>query len=562
MSKDGVGRVDEATASNEGRHGPVVSNDGVRRVDAAVAPQAVGRDRGGRAATVVGAGILLSRLSGLIRTFLFAKYFGQGLESDAYNIGLRIPNTIRNLFGEGALSASFVPVYTGMLARGEEREARALAGAIFGLLMSAVSVLTIVGIVAAPMLSSLFAKGVTPEYLALTTRLMRIMFPMTALMVLSGWCLGIQNSHRKFFWSYASAALWNLAQIGLLLYSGPRESSVRELAVLLAWATLGGSLLQVLAQLPEVLKLVSPFRISLNRAATGVRETLRHIVPVIIALGVVQISSLIDLFIARFLPEGSITSVTNANTIVLLPVALFGVSVAASSLPEFSRESTAVDFGPLLERLRSGWQRILFYMVPCSIACVAYGDMIVGLLLRSGKFGAADQRVVHSVLAAFAVGLVSFGSVKLMASAHYALKDYQTPLRASISSLIVSAIISGALAWPFHDSLYGAAGIALGTALGSYINLSVQIRGLRKKLGVLYTPHMWMGTRRIAIATLLAALIAAPVRYLLRDQVPYIVAPPTLGVFSLAYLVVAWFMGSAEAARWLRQPVRTLGGGA
>lgn len=539
-----------------------MSKDGANRRPELVDAPIVSKDRGGRAATVVGAGILISRLSGLLRTFLFARYFGQGMESDAYNLGLRIPNTVRNLFGEGALSASFVPVYSGMLARGEEKEARALAGAIFGLLMSVVSALTLVGIAAAPILAGWFSENASPEYQVLTVKLMRIMFPMTALMVLSGWCLGIQNSHRKFFWSYASAALWNFAQIALLLYGGPRAHSIRELAVWLAWATLAGSLLQVLAQLPEVLKLVHPLRITLNRAATGVRETLRHVIPVVLALGVVQLSSLIDLWIAKYLPAGSITSITNANTIVLLPVALFGVSVAASSLPEFSRESTTVDLGPLLERLRSGWQRILFYMVPCSIACIAYGDMIVGLLLRTGKFDATDQRVVHAVLAAFAVGLVSFGSVKLLASAHYALKDYQTPLRASMSSLIVSAMISGALAWPFRDSLYGAAGIALGTALGSYINLSVQIRGLRKKLGMLYTPHMWKGTRRIAIATILAALIAAPVRYLLRDQVPYVVAPPTLGLFSLAYLVAAWLMGSAEAARWLRQPVRTLGGGA
>lgn len=542
--------------------GTDVVSEQLANVQATATPESASKDRGGRAATVVGAGILLSRFSGLIRTFLFARYFGQGLESDAYNIGIRIPNTIRNLFGEGALSASFVPVYSGMLARGEKREARALAGAIFGLLMAAVSALTLAGIAAAPVLSNWFANTHTPEFLDLSTRLMRIMFPMTALMVMSGWCLGIQNSHRKFFWSYASAALWNFAQIALLLYSGPREKSIRELAVLLAWATLAGSLLQVLAQWPEVLKLVTPFRVSLNRNATGVRETLRHVVPVVVALGVVQVSALIDMYIAKYLPDGSITSVTNANTIVLLPVALFGISVAASSLPEFSRESTAVDFGPLLERLRSGWQRILFYMVPSSIACIAYGDMIVGLLLRSGKFGAIDQRVVHSVLAAFAVGLVSYGSVKLLASAHYALKDYKTPLRASISSLMVSAAISAALAWPFRTSIYGAAGIALGTALGSYVNLSVQIRGLQKKLGTLYTPHMWHGTRRIALATVAAAVIAAPVRYLLRDQVPYVVAPPTLGVFSLAYLVAAWLMGSAEAARWLRRPVRTLGGSA
>lgn len=517
-------------------------------------------DRGGRAATVVGAGILLSRVTGLVRQFFFAHFFGQGMQSDAYIAAVKIPNVMRSLLGEGALSASFVPVYTRLLASGNERGARALAGAVLGLLMAAISVLTLVGIAAAPVLTTILNPMFAGEKRELTIQLTRIMFPMTALMVLSGWCLGVQNSHRRFFWSYASAAMWNIAQIVLLVGWGSRAASLRELALWLAWATLAGSVLQVLAQLPEVLKLVGPLRPTLNRAAVGVAETLRNVLPVVTALGVVQISSLVDLQIANFLPDGAITSLSNANAIVLLPVALFGISVAASSLPEFSRDTTGVDNSALLERLRGGWQRVLFYIVPSSIACIVFGDLIVGLLYRSGKFGASDQRLVHAVLAAFSIGLVSFGSVKLLASAHYALKDYRTPLRASISSLFVSAGISLALAWPFRHSLYAAAGIALGTALGSYVNLAVQIRGLHAKLGRLYTTQMWRGTRRIAVATTVAAVIAAPVRYLLLEQRAFIAAPPTLLVFGLTYLVVAWFMGSGEAARWLRRPVRISGG--
>ncbi|MEO7997951.1 MAG: murein biosynthesis integral membrane protein MurJ [Gemmatimonadaceae bacterium] len=546
--------------------------DGVGRVDAAVAPELVNRDRGGRAATVVGVGIFLSRISGLVRGFLFTHFFGLGMESDAFGAASKIPNIMRSLLGEGSLSASFVPVYSRLLAKGDKRGANAMAGAILGLLMASVSVLTIVGIAAAPLLTSVLTPGFSGEKRELTIQLTQILFPMTALMVLSGWCLGVQNSHRRFFWSYASAAMWNIAQIVLLGAWGSRAASMTQLAHWLAWATLAGSLLQVAVQLPEVLRLVRPFRITMNRALNGVTDTLRNIGPVVTALGVVQLSSLIDLQIANYLPDGAISSLNNANTIVLLPVAIFGISVAASSLPEFSRDSANFDspsapasgnsamYSALLERLRGGWQRILFYIVPSTIACIAFGDMIVGLLYRSGKFGAAEQQVVHAVLAAFAVGLVSFGSVKLLASAHYALKDYKTPLRASLSSLVVSAVVSIAFAWPLRHSIYGAAGIALGTALGSYVNLSVQIRGLHKRLGALYTPHMWRGTRRIVWATLAAALIAAPVRYLLRDYVPYVVAPPTLGIFSLSYLVVAWLMGSAEAARWLRRPVRTLGG--
>ncbi|MEP6779431.1 MAG: murein biosynthesis integral membrane protein MurJ [Gemmatimonadaceae bacterium] len=512
-------------------------------------------DRGGRAATVVGAGILLSRITGLLRNFLVARYFGMGLETEAFNTASRIPNIMRNLLGEGALSASFVPVYTRLLEK-DKRAANALANSILGLLMSAVSLLTLVGIAGAPALTTILAGGFSGEKRELTIQLTQILFPMTALMVLSGWCLGIQNSHRRFFWSYASAAMWNVAQIVFLLWQGPHASILRELAVGLAWATLVGSILQVAAQLPEILKLVRPLRFSLNRDAPGVADTLKNLVPVLTALGVVQISSLIDVQIASHLPGSPITSLNNANAVILLPVALFGVSIAASSLPEFSRDSGKLDHNALVERLRTGWQRVLFYIVPSTIACIVFGDLIVGMLYRTGRFTAGDEHVVHSVLAGFAVGLISYGSVKLLASAHYALKDYRTPMRASIASLAVSAVISIGLAILLRNSVYAAAGIALGTAIGSYVNLSVQIKGLRSKLGPLYTHRMWLGTRRIIISTIVAAAVAAPVRYLVWGKAPFIAGPPTLGLFSLTYLVVAWQMGSSEAARWLRQSAR------
>lgn len=533
-----------------------MSTDGNDRARIASSTKVASNDRSGRAATVVGAGILLSRISGLVRSFFFARFFGLSMEGDAFLAASKIPNIMRSLFGEGALSASFVPVYSRMLAKGDEKAANALAGAVLGLLMAAVSLITLIGIAAAPFLTTVFNTFFEGEKRELTIQLTQILFPMTAFMVLSGWCLGVQNSHRRFFWSYASAAMWNVAQIILLVGWGSRAQSMQQLAVWLAWATLVGSLLQVAAQMPEVLKLVRPFRISLNRSAEGVPDTLRNVVPVVVALGVVQLSGLIDLQIAGLLPDGAFSSLSNANAVVLLPVALFGISVAASSLPEFSRDSATQGSPALLERLRGGWQRILFYIVPSAIACICYGDLIVGLLYRSGKFGGAEQQLVHAVLAAYAVGLVSYGSVKLLSSAHYALQDYKTPLRASLASLVISAVIASICVWPFRNSMYGAVGIALGSALGSYVNLTVQVRGLRRKLGALYTPAMWAGTRRIVVATAVAALAAAPLRYWLGSDRALVAAPPTLAAFGLTYLVVAWLMGSGEAARWLRRPVR------
>lgn len=527
----------------------------------------------GRAAGFVAAGIMVSRVFGLVRTWAVARYLGVGPANDAYTAAVRIPNLVRALLGEGAISASFIPVYSAALERDDPKAARALAGALLGILLAAVSVLTLLGIVLAPALVSLFAGGLERETEELAVRLTRVMFPMTGLMVLSGWCLGIQNSHRRFFMSYASAALWSLAQIVLLfgwggvggdadspaLFGlGERIQDTTRLAWWLAWATLAGAALQIGAQVPQVIALVRPMRITLDRNNPGVRATLRNFVPVVVALSAVQISGFIDLRIASELPAGAIASITFATQLYTLPVSLFGLSVAAASLPDFSRDSLLAR-EVLLGRLQSGWVRILFYIIPCTVVFVLFGDLVITLLLQSGRFSESDTQVVHRILAAYAVGLIGFSSVKLLASAHYAFSDYRTPLRASIIAIVTSAVLALALALPLRNSLIGAAGLALGSALGSYVNLALLAAGLRRRLGPLYTPAMWRGTLRVIGATTAAAVAGWAAREWLTvgATLPermrgYVIALGTLAVFGGIFLVVAYAAGSQEAARWLR----------
>ena len=214
----------------------------------------------------------------------------------------------------------------------------------------------------------------------------------------------------------------------------------------------------------------------------------------------------------------------------------------------------------LLERVRGGWQRILFYIIPSAVAFIVLGDYCVAILYRAGRFGAAEQAAVQWVLGAYALGLVSFGSVKLLGSAYYALQDYRTPLRASMTSIAVSIAVSVSIAVPFRSLPIAAAGIALGSAVGSYMNLAILARGLRRRLGTLYTAAMWQGTRRIVIAAAVAGLVGSLLRVAQQawfpSTHPRLTGLPILAGFGVTYLVVAWIMGSAEAARWLRRPVR------
>src|SRR5579862_6146119 len=235
-----------------------------------------------RGAVFVAAGILLSRLAGLVRLQVFAHYFG--LESDAadaFNAAFRIPNFLQNLFGEGALSASFIPVYASLVSRGERREADRVAGAVGAILGLVVSVLVLVGVLATPILIAAIAPGFTGEKRALTIMIVRILFPGAGLLVLSAWCLGVLNSHGRFLLSYAAPVVWNAAMIGTLVAFGPRLDRP-SLAVALAWGSVAGSALQVIVQLPIVLSVAPDLRLATSVLSTHVAEVFRNFVPVFI----------------------------------------------------------------------------------------------------------------------------------------------------------------------------------------------------------------------------------------------------------------------------------------
>jgi putative peptidoglycan lipid II flippase len=510
-------------------------------------------------------------LSGFVRTWFLARYLGASDEQDAFQTALRVPNALRNLLGEGTLSAAFLPVYSGLLARGDERGARVLANALLGVLLVAVSVLTLIGIATAPWLTAVLAAGFTGEKAELTTRLIRVLFPMAALMVISGWCLGIQNSHRRFFMSYASAAMWNVAQIVLLAGWGSRAESMTQLAWWLAWATLVGALLQVAVQLPEVWRLAGPIKPTLQMQNDSVRAVLRNLTPVVGALGVVQLSGFADGFLASFLVTGSVSALSFANMIMSLPVALFGIAVSASSLPELSRvaESSprtalggvsialgAEQRAAVQTRVQNGLARILFYVVPSAVVFIVFGDLVIGVLLVSGEFGAAQQALVHATLAAYAVGLIGFSSNRLMATVFHAMQDYRTPLRFSVVSVAVSIVTAAVLAYYFRSNTFAVAGIALGAALGSWVNFVLLTSRIRAVFGSLLSRETRAAVMRVFFLTFVATALA----WLVRESLPplhrWIEAPVVLGVFSVCYLVASWWFGSAEAARWLRRAPR------
>src|SRR6266550_6246787 len=269
------------------------------------------------AAFLVGAGIFLSRIAGLIRNKVFAFYFGSSLAADALNAAIRIPNLLQNLFGEGVLSASFIPEYAGLLARERKEESDRLAGVVAAALALTSAVVVLAGVLLAPVLVSLIAGGFKGERRELTVHLTRILFPGAGLLVMSAWCLGILNSHRRFFVSYTAPVVWNLAMIGALVGFGRGTPQVR-LAEIVAWASVVGSALQFGVQLPLVLKLARGVKLNLDLQSASAQSVFRNFVPAFISRGVVQISAFIDAFIASWLPTGAVAVFAYAQVLYTL----------------------------------------------------------------------------------------------------------------------------------------------------------------------------------------------------------------------------------------------------
>jgi putative peptidoglycan lipid II flippase len=444
----------------------------------------------GRSSALIASGIFLSRLLGLLRQSLIARYLGADWVSDAFNGAFKITNFLQNLFGEGALSASFIPVYANALERGDEEEADRIAGAVAALLALILSVIVALGIIFAPVVVRLVVGGFTGDTLALTIRLTRILFPGAGIFVMSAWCLGILNSHRRFFLSYAAPVFWNLAMIGALLGFGPRVGEM-ELSVVLAWASVAGAALQMAVQLPSVFRLLRHPRFVPDYGFAPVREVLHNFVPNFVSRGVVQISGFIDTYMASYLADkGVVTLLQNAQTIYLLPISLFGMSISAAELPEMSRDTGtgAAAFERLRARLNAALPRVAFFVVPSAIGFFVLGEAIAGVLLQHGKFTHTDSVRTWAILAGSAVGLVASALGRLYSSTFYALRDTRTPLRYAVARVVVTGVLGYLFAFPFPRLLglqawTGAVGLTASAGIAGWCEFYLLRRSITARIG-------------------------------------------------------------------------------
>jgi putative peptidoglycan lipid II flippase len=514
-------------------------------------------------AVLVGAGIFLSRLLGVVRESLKARYLGAtaGIAADAFTAAFRIPNLLQNLFGEGALSASFIPVYSRLLAHGDREEADRVAGAIGAFLGLVTAVLVLVGVAFAPELVLLIATGFKGEKRELTILLTRILFPGAALFVFSAWCLGILNSHRRFFLSYAAPVAWNGAMIAALLIFG--RNAPETLAVRLAWASVVGAALQFLVQLPVVLRVAPAVRLSLARRNEHVQRVVRNFIPAFFGRGVVQINAYIDQIIASFLPVGSVSLLFYAQTVSSLPVSLFGMSVSAAELPEMASavggdEETAAH---IRTRLGSGLRHIAFFVVPSAAAFILLGDVIVAALFQHGRFTPLDARYTWGILAAAAVGLLATTLGRLYSSGFYALHDTRTPLRIALLRVTLATLFGYIFAMHLPRALgidrqWGTAALTLSSGIVGWIEfmlLRVQLNARIGRTGL--APRFVLSLWAAAIA---AGLAAFALKAAAGGMHRMVVAVVVLGTYGVLYLGFTWLLRIPESAALVQRLRRLL----
>ncbi len=503
-------------------------------------------DSGAGSALLVGMGIFLSRIAGLIRDRVFAHFFGNSDAADAFKAAFRIPNFLQNLFGEGTLSASFIPVYARLLAEKRDKEAGQLAGAVASLLSVLVSVLVLAGIYATPLLLSVIAPGFAGVKREMTIKLVRILFPGAGLLVLSAWCLGVLNSHRRFFVSYSAPIIWNVVMIAGLLLWGPRLEQF-PLTVIYAWASVVGSALQFLVQWPQVIRLARPLYFNLNIRMQQVRTVLKNFVPVFFGRGVTQISAYIDSSIASFLPTGALSGLGYAQTLYLLPLSLFGMSVSAAELPGMS--SALGDHQEiaryLQDRLATGLKRIAYFIIPSAAGFLALGDVIVAAIYQTGRFGDNDVFYVWMILLGYGFGLLAATLSRLYSSAYYALRDTRTPFRYAVVRVSCSALVGCVLAlwvppWLGVEPRWGVIGLTLAAGLASWIEFYFLRRQLNLRIGSTGIALAWSG--RVLLAACLAAAAGFFLKHLALPWHPIMRAAAVLSGFALLYLLLtAWF---------------------
>lgn len=491
-----------------------------------------------RSAGIVSVAVMFSRVLGLVREVVFAKYFGAGFLYDAFLVGFRVPNLLRDLFAEGALSAAFVKVFTDYQVKKSEAEAWRLASLVFNALAVVLSAFTLLGILLAPYYVPVLAWGFTPEKAALAVTLTQIMFPFILLVALAALAMGVLNTKGRFGIPASASTAFNVASIatGLALAyylsGGSWEASNDVNAVPSAaaqWAiigmaigTLAGGAAQLLIQVPSLWKVGFRFGLGLSFRDEGVRRVMRLMAPAIIGTSAVQIKVLVDTFVVSGI-EGGQSWLSYSFRLMQFPIGLFGVAIGTASIPVLSRMASEGRFSDFRETLSSSLRLVFLLTVPAACGLVVLGEPIIRLLYERGRFTSFDTDMTAWALAAYSIGLAGYAAIKIISPAFYALDDAKTPMYVSLASILVHVfasyglmtLLSGVGVSDARPDGFGHVGVASATSIVALVNFSALVLLMRGRIDGINGRELSYSFLRVAAASaVMAAASWAVYRYL------------------------------------------------
>jgi len=438
-----------------------------------------GSDRGKmvKAAGVVGGATIVSRVLGLARDAVMAAIFGATPAADAFFVAFRIPNLMRQLFGEGALAASFVPVYTDILEKQGKSRATRFASNLFSLLVVFLTIFTVLGVLFAPYLVRLFALGFTPgsEVFNLTVLLTRWMLPYMVFICAAAMGMGILNSHRHFLVPATAPALLNVAIISAALFVAPNLTIP---ITALAWGVLVGGVLQFLIMIPPMKNRGVMPQLRVPELSPEVRRIAIMMGPAVLGVAVYQVNVLVDTLLASFLATGSITYLWYGNRMMQFPLGVFGIALATAALPTLSSQVAEGRMDDFRGTVSFSLGLTAFIGIPAALGLVALREPIIATLFGRGAFGAVDVAGAAQALLYYSLGLPLFIGIKILGRGFFALENTRIPFFAAGAALVVNLVLNLLLMGPM-----GHAGLALATSLASGVNLVILGRYFTRNAG-------------------------------------------------------------------------------
>lgn len=430
-----------------------------------------------RAAGVLGAATMLSRIMGMVRDMVVSRLFGAGMYTDAFVAAFQIPNMLRRFFAEGALTSAFVPTFSEWHSTKGEEETRALANVCFTALTMVMAAITIVGIIFSPQLVRLMFPGFAsnPEKLSMTILLNRLMFPYIFFVSIVALCMGILNTLRHFFTPAISTVFLNIAMIlsAVLLHN-----QFQVPIVALAVGVLIGGVLQLVLQLPVLYRMGFSVRPNFNFSHPALKRITLLMGPSIFGVGVYYLNLAVGSILASLLPEGSVSYLYFAQRLFEFPQGIFTVSVAQAVLPSMSRQAAAGDLDALKESLSYGVRLTLFITIPAMVGLMICATPIFSLLFMGGAFDYAKAQNCGVALLYYSLGLTFVALVRVLVPAFYAMKDTKTPVMTAFCAFLLNLLFSLLLMGPL---LHG--GLALASSLSALGNMLLLLWFLRKKIG-------------------------------------------------------------------------------